>query len=214
NSLAPIQSIARSVRRILEKELVQSERVADVEEGLDVIANRSEALARLMSEYARLARMPAPKPKPMQVRALVEGVADLETRREVRVRVPDHDADIVIEADRAQLEQARINLLRNAADASLETGGAVAMTWRTDPRSVVIVIEDEGRGLDATANLFVPFFTTKPTGSGIGLALSRQITEAHGGSLLLENRRDRRGARGTTRLPRQTALAQAGSARR
>lgn len=210
NSLAPIQSIARSVRRILEKELVQSDRVADVEEGLDVIANRSEALARLMSEYARLARMPAPKPKPMQVRALVEGVADLETRLDVQVRLPDQDRDVVIEADRAQLEQALINLLRNAADASLETGGTVAMTWRTDPRGVVIMIEDEGKGLDATANLFVPFFTTKPTGSGIGLALSRQIAEAHGGSLLLENRRDRRGARATIRLPRETAITKAG----
>ena len=209
NSLAPIQSIARSVRRILEKELVQSDRVADVEEGLDVIANRSEALAKLMSEYARLARMPAPKPKPMQVASLVEGVAELETRLEVAVRPPQYGSDVVIQADRAQLEQALINLLRNAADASLETGGGVSITWRSDARYVIITIEDEGKGLDATANLFVPFFTTKPTGSGIGLALSRQIVEAHGGSLQLENRRDRRGARATIRLPREGSTVQA-----
>ena len=209
NSLAPIQSIARSVRRILEKELVQSDRVADVEEGLDVIANRSEALAKLMSEYARLARMPAPKPKPMQVASLVEGVAELETRLEVAVRPPQYGSDVVIQADRAQLEQALINLLRNAADASLETGGGVSITWRSDARYVIITIEDEGKGLDATANLFVPFFTTKPTGSGIGLALSRQIVEAHGGSLKLENRRDRRGARATIRLPREGSTVQA-----
>ncbi len=203
NSLAPIQSIARSVRRILEKELVQSDRVADVEEGLDVIANRSESLAKLMSEYARLARMPAPKPRPMRIASLVEGIAELEPRLAVQVRPPEQAADVVISADRAQLEQALINLLRNATDASLETAGAVTIRWRTDSRHVVIVIEDEGRGLDSTANLFVPFFTTKPTGSGIGLALSRQIVEAHGGSLQLENRRDRRGVRATIRLPRE-----------
>ncbi len=204
NSLAPIQSIARSVRRILEKELVASERAADVEEGLDVIANRSESLARLMSEYARLARMPAPKPKPVGIESLVEGVAELETRLVVQVRAPENGRDVVITADRAQLEQALINLLRNATDASLETDGTVTIRWRTDSRYVVIFIEDEGKGLDSTANLFVPFFTTKPTGSGIGLALSRQIVEAHGGSLQLENRRDRRGVRATIRLPRET----------
>lgn len=204
NSLAPIQSIARSVRRILEKELVASERAADVEEGLDVIANRSESLARLMSEYARLARMPAPRPKPVQIESLVEGVAELDTRLDVQVRPPEHGRDVVITADRAQLEQALINLLRNATDASLETDGAVTIRWRTDSRWVVIFIEDEGKGLDSTTNLFVPFFTTKPTGSGIGLALSRQIVEAHGGSLQLENRRDHRGVRATIRLPRET----------
>src|SRR5690606_13089213 len=108
-----------------------SERAADVEEGLDVIANRSEALARLMSEYARLARMPAPKPKPVQIEALVEGVAELDTRLEVQVRPPEHGRDVVITADRAQLEQALINLLRNATDASLETDGTVMIRWRT-----------------------------------------------------------------------------------
>ncbi len=202
NSLAPIQSIARSVRRILERELGQSARTAEVEEGLDVIANRSESLAKLMNEYARLARMPAPVPRPMQVEALMRGVAELETRVEVQLRPPAHGANVVIAADRAQLEQALINLVKNATDAALETGGGVALAWRAEPQHVEIMVEDEGRGLDATANLFVPFFTTKPTGSGIGLALSRQIVEAHGGSLRLENRRDRKGARATLRLPR------------
>src|SRR5690606_23034611 len=124
-------------------------------------------------------------------------------------RPPQCGSAVVIQADRAQLEQALINLLRNAADASLETGGGVSITWRSDARYVIITIEDEGKGLDATANLFVPFFTTKPTGSGIGLALSRQSVEAHGGSLQLENRRDRRGARATIRLPREGSTVQA-----
>ncbi len=202
NSLAPIQSIARSVRRILEKELESSDRAPEVEEGLDVIASRSESLARLMSEYARLARMPAPVPKPVRVEELVRGVAELEKRLDVRVRPPARNADVVVPADRAQLEQALINLLRNAADASLETTGCVTLAWRVERENVEIIVEDEGPGIDSPANLFVPFFTTKPTGSGIGLALSRQIVEAHGGSLRLENRRDRKGARASIRLPR------------
>ena len=202
NSLAPIQSIARSVRRILERELGEGARAAEVSEGLEVIASRSESLGRLMSEYARLARMPAPVPKPMPVAALVHDVTELEQRVPVAVRVPERDSDIVVPADRAQLEQALINLLRNAADAALETGGGVTVTWRADREVVDVIVEDEGRGLEPSANLFVPFFTTKPTGSGIGLALGRQIVEAHGGQLLLENRRDRKGARATVRLPR------------
>ncbi|MGH7444480.1 MAG: sensor histidine kinase [Longimicrobiales bacterium] len=202
NSLAPIQSIARSVRRILDREMESNERSDEVNEGLDVIATRSESLGRLMSEHARLARMPAPAPRPVRVAELVHDVAELETRMEVQLRPASREPDVVIPADRAQLEQALINLLRNAADAALETGGGVRLSWHVDKKTVDIIIDDEGPGLDSTANLFVPFFTTKPTGSGIGLALSRQIVEAHGGQLRVENRRDRKGVRATIRLPR------------
>ena len=92
--------------------------------------------------------------------------------------------------------------MRNAADASLETGGGVRVGWDVSEHGVEIRVEDDGHGLPPTANLFVPFFTTKPQGSGIGLVLSRQIAEGHGGSLVLANRGDARGCVARLRLPR------------
>jgi signal transduction histidine kinase len=108
---------------------------------------------------------------------------------------------VSITADGDQLDQLLINLVRNAADAALETGGGVEIGWRISAGVLEVVVEDEGPGLPDPGNLFVPFFTTKASGSGIGLVLSRQIAEAHGGALTLEPRQDRRGARACLRLP-------------
>ena len=109
--------------------------------------------------------------------------------------------EIVVGADSVQLEQLLINLIRNAVDASLETKGAVEVGWTRQNGQVVVSVKDEGLGLANTANLFVPFFTTKTSGSGIGLVLSRQIAEAHGGTLTLENRDDASGCEARLRLP-------------
>jgi two-component system nitrogen regulation sensor histidine kinase NtrY len=176
----------------------------DALRGLQVVGSRAEALNRFMSAYATLAKMPPPSPVRFDLRPLVERVASLEARLPVRV---EEGPPLVIEADRDQVEQALINLVRNAADASLATDGAVSIGWRhaSDGR-VELWVCDEGPGLPESANLFVPFFTTKPGGSGIGLVLCRQVAEGHGGTVSLVDRDDRRGCRAMLCLPQQFRL--------
>jgi two-component system nitrogen regulation sensor histidine kinase NtrY len=201
NSLAPIQSLAESLRGLLANTAPPPDWREDMRRGLAVIASRSESLSRFTNAYAKLARLPRPRFQTVDVSSLLRRVVGLETRLPVRLQAGPL---LHLKADPDQLEQAFINLLRNAVDAALETSGAVEVGWRraapTSPR-LEVWISDEGPGLSSTANLFVPFFTTKPGGSGIGLVLSRQIAEAHGGSLTLENRSDRRGCRASLVLP-------------
>jgi len=153
--------------------------------GLHIIETRARSLARFMHAYARLARLPKPTLAPLDVAPWARRVAALETRVPVEVT---GGPDVTLSADGDQLEQMLINLLRNAADAALETAGRVWIGWRRVERGLELAVHDEGPGIADTANLFVPFFTTKPEGTGIGLALSRQIAESHGGTLVLENR--------------------------
>ncbi len=187
NSLAPIKSIAGSLTTLVVRDPRPADWQEDVERGLSIVAARAESLSRFMSSYARLARLPAPQVKPVDVGSIVRRVAELETHAHVEL-VPG--ANVTIRADADQLEQLLINILRNAVDAASATGGSVRFGWNTNGASVVVWVEDEGLGIANPTNLFVPFFTTKPEGSGIGLVLSRQIAEAHGGTLTLENRAD------------------------
>lgn len=171
----------------------------DLRRGLTVIGSRAEALTRFLNAYSSLARLPAPRFRSVDVPTLVQRVAGLETRLEVKV---ERGPDLVVHADPDQIEQLLINLVRNAVDACLETSGDAVIGWSANGASYAeIFVEDDGPGLPETSNLFVPFFTTKPTGTGIGLVLSRQIAEGHRGSLTLENRRHVRGARAVLRLP-------------
>src|SRR5581483_7922181 len=198
NSLAPIKSIAGSLESILGRSDLPEDWNEDMRRGLAVIAARSDSLSRFTTAYARLAKLPAPRLDEVHVPTIVRRVAGLETRMQVRVQP---GPDITIRADPDQLEQLLINLVRNGVDAALQTGGGVSTGWKHEGRTVAIWVDDEGTGVPNASNLFVPFFTTKPGGSGIGLVLSRQIAEAHGGTLTLENRTDGRGARAYVRLP-------------
>jgi two-component system nitrogen regulation sensor histidine kinase NtrY len=198
NSLAPIKSIAGSLEGLIGRTPLPEDWHEDMQRGLAIIAARSDALSRFTAAYARLARLPQPDMQPVRFTPLVQRIAQLETRLPVTVR---RGPDLTISADPDQLEQLLINVIRNAADASLETGGAVAVTWTRVRRRLELYVDDEGPGLPNTGNLFVPFFTTKPGGSGIGLVLSRQIAEGHGGTLTLENRASGRGCRATLRIP-------------
>ncbi len=200
NSLAPIQSISGSLKSLLGRSELPDDVDQDVERGLEVITSRAESLGRFMASYAKLARLPAPELVQTSIGELVRGVAHLERRVAIEV-VPGEETNVLADPD--QLEQALINLLKNAVEATLEEGGErVLLRWAADDGDVHILVEDEGPGLGDTGNLFVPFYTTKPGGSGIGLVLSRQIAEGHGGSLTLENRDDRPGARARVTLPR------------
>jgi nitrogen fixation/metabolism regulation signal transduction histidine kinase len=199
NSLAPIKSIAGSLETLLRREPPPPDWKDDARSGLNVIATRAEALSRFMQAYARLARLPSPQKETFDLSELIGRVVSLETRLPVRI---SHGPQIALHADGAQVEQLLINLVHNAVDASLETGGGVTISWREISECVEVSVQDEGHGIMNPTNLFVPFFTTKPGGSGIGLALSRQIAEAHGGSLSLANRRGRPGCEALLKLPK------------
>jgi two-component system, NtrC family, nitrogen regulation sensor histidine kinase NtrY len=198
NSLTPIKSIAGSLENLVSREPPPADWREDMRRGLAVISSRSESLSRFIGAYARLAKLPQPTLEPIDVAPWIRRVVNLETRVKVAV---EPGPDLTIHADADQLEQLLINLLRNAADASLETGGGVRVHWRKMRGWVEIKVEDDGPGLANTGNLFVPFFTTKPGGSGIGLVLCRQIAEGHGGVLTLENRRNGTGCEAKLRLP-------------
>lgn len=206
NSLAPIQSVAQSLesglQAIASNPDVQSGPTAvlldDMRQGFGIIRSRTEALGRFMAAYSRLARLPAPQLAPVDVRPWVARVVKLETRVKLTL---EEGPDMVISGDADQLEHLLINLVHNAADAVLEGGRCASIGWARQDSQLHVWVIDDGPGIQNTANLFVPFFTTKPGGTGIGLALSRQIAEAHGGTLTLENRRDARGCEARLRLP-------------
>jgi nitrogen fixation/metabolism regulation signal transduction histidine kinase len=205
NSLTPIKSIAGSLAALTRRAPRPEDWEADLVGGLEIVESRAEELARFMEGYSSLARLPDPARNPCDLAALVRRVGRLETSVALRIEPGE---PVVISLDAGQIEQALINLVKNALEASMESADAtrpapvVTLRWKVEPQAVAIEVEDNGPGLANSANLFVPFFTTKQTGSGIGLVLSRQIAENHGGSLTLGNRTDGGGCVATLILPR------------
>ncbi len=202
NSLAPIRSMAETACGLITREAPPPDWRDDAAFALGVIAERADALARFMARYTQLAQLPQPTLRAVELNPLVERIVALEQRLQVEIlRSPP----LVLDIDPDQIEQALINLIRNAVDASLPGRGEVSLGWRRDGANVIIEIRDNGPGLPSSGNLFVPFFTTKPGGSGIGLVLARQIVEQHGGNLGLRNREDGQGCIAELRLPRSRA---------
>jgi nitrogen fixation/metabolism regulation signal transduction histidine kinase len=208
NSLAPIQSVAQSLESglagIANSPEMQTTATAglvdDMKAGFGIIRSRTESLGRFMAAYAKIARLPAPKLAPVDVKDWILRVVKLEAHVKLKV---DEGPATTISGDGDQLEQLLINLVRNAADAVREAGGNGGATigWARQDGFLNVWIADEGPGISNPANLFVPFFTTKQGGTGIGLVLCRQIAEAHGGTLTLQNRKDVRGCEARLRLP-------------
>ena len=210
NSLAPIKSIAGSLSTRIAGVSLTPEQRQDFLRGLEIIESRAASLNRFLQAYRQLAQMPPPMLRETPLAPVIKRVADLEVRVKVSV-VPGPDIALMVDPD--QLEQMLINLIRNAVEAVLmpiqsENGGGepgtpeIVIRWEATSKEVVVTIADNGPGLLNPSNVFTPFYTTKPSGSGIGLVLSRQIVEAHGGTIELANRSDRQGCQVKIAFPR------------
>jgi len=192
NSLSPIASISQSLQRLLIKQSNIEEHTDFLIEGLTVIAQRTKSLGGFVNSYKQIASLPEPVKQLTSIASLVNKVTKLYPEDTVEMVTLD---DVSLSVDAVQLEQVLINLVKNAVEAINNTGvsGKVSISWQGVGKNFKLVIVDDGTGVSNPDNLFVPFYTTKAKGSGIGLVLCRQIIEAHGGKLSLANRSDAKG---------------------
>lgn len=202
NSITPISSLTSTLKEILDQDMVhknshyelKNEGAEDLREGLTTIENRSKGLIKFIDAYREYTSLPQPKLQTIRVKDLIEKVA-LLMKPEIKKTDIHFDSSVqseylTIDADEEMIEQVLINLIKNSIEALGETAhGKVELTGKYSGNSVTIEVSDNGPGIirEAIDRVFVPFFTTKKTGSGIGLSLSRQIMQMHNGSLSVES---------------------------
>jgi nitrogen fixation/metabolism regulation signal transduction histidine kinase len=200
NSMTPIRSLAESLQKVAANPELQPEDREDLTEGLEIIRQRADGLSRFVREYARLAKLPPPKMRPFDLKPLVRRIISLFEGSRITIDA-DNSEDLTILADPDQMEQVLLNLIKNAVEAAALTDGSVKICWRRIRDRLVLHVEDTGPGIANPDNLFIPFFSTKKGGSGIGLTISRQIMEGHDGTLELGNRSDGPGCTASLNLP-------------
>jgi nitrogen fixation/metabolism regulation signal transduction histidine kinase len=203
NALTPLKMTVGSMKRTLDKTELYSGWQGDFKENMGIIDNRIDNLNRLVKSYSQLSRLPQPNKSKASFNTLLQQISNTYQNDNVKVTLPK--TDITAEFDSAQLEQVLVNLTKNAIEASHDNidGNAnkICISTHLEPKQFIIYIDDFGTGVENIDNLFVPYFTTKAEGSGIGLVVSRQIIEAHGGSLELTNRLNQQGCRAKVRMP-------------
>ena len=203
NSITPISSLTSTLNEILVEDLIRKDgnvviaedTIDDLEEGLNTIRSRSSGLIRFVEAYRDYTTIPPPKIKKIQVAELLDHVANLEKveirKAKVKFAISTEPTDIELFGDEELLEMVLINLIKNSIESVAQTANpAVTIETRKDEEGVVsIQVIDNGPGIipDALERIFVPFYTTKKAGSGIGLALSRQIMQLHNGTLTVES---------------------------
>ena len=192
NSLAPVTSLSDTLLHI-DRPLDP-----DVRRGLETISATSRRLVSFVDSYRRFTRIPAPQREPFEVRELIRQAVSLTAAAgdAPQIHVDIEPADTMIYADKAQLGQVAVNLLKNAREATAgRPDGEIRIRSRIDAAEhVIIEFSNNGGAIPAEVaeNIFTPFYTTQPDGSGIGLSLSRRIMQLHDGSLRLTSNTDHR----------------------
>jgi nitrogen fixation/metabolism regulation signal transduction histidine kinase len=205
NSITPISSLTSTLREILDHELIKKEDeyqmkedvADDLREGLSTIENRSKGLIKFIDAYREYTSLPQPKIKTVLLKELIDKIG-LFMKQQLKKSTIEFTSTcsseyLTIQADEEMIEQVLINLVKNAIESLLQTGkGKIELNGTYDGQNILIEVADNGPGIipEAINRIFVPFFTTKKTGSGIGLALSRQIMQMHNGSLTVESQPD------------------------